>query len=123
MLTNPAANPLPPPCDPCVYHRITRDSYLVIVIWVDDGLVAGHNLAVVDQLISFLNTQFEIKTAAPGLFVGMIITRDRPNKRIHLSISQFIDKLMVTFNMSTSRAVTMPILKRDPASFFLLHSC
>jgi hypothetical protein len=100
--------------DPCVYHRITSDSYLVIAIWVDDGLVAGHNLAVVDQLISFLNTQFEIKTAAPGLFVGMIITRDRPNKRIHLSISQFIDKLMVTFNMSSSRAVDLPVLKGTP---------
>ena len=100
--------------DPCVYHRITRDSYLVIAIWVDDGLVAGHNMAIVDQLISFLNTQFEIKTAAPGLFVGMIITRDRPNKIIYLSISHFIDKLVATFNMSTSRAVTMPVLKGTP---------
>jgi hypothetical protein len=72
--------------DPCVYHRITSDSYLVIAIWVDDGLVAGHNLAVVDQFISYLNTQFEIKTAAPGLFVGMIITREPSDSFIHFSI-------------------------------------
>lgn len=68
----------------------------------------------VDQLASFLNIQFEIKTAAPGLFVGLILTRGRLNKPILLSISQFIDKLKVTFNMSTSRAVTMPVLKGTP---------
>lgn len=62
-------------------------------------IVASNTMAVVDQLLCFLKTRFEIKTAASDLFVGMIITRDRPNKIIYLSIFQFIDKLLVTFNI------------------------
>jgi hypothetical protein len=46
----------------------------------------------IDDIVHYLNRKFEITAVPADLFVGIVITRDRPNKRIYLSIPQFIEK-------------------------------
>jgi hypothetical protein len=100
--------------DPCVYHQITNSKYLIIAVWVDDGLVAGSSMDVVNEVVRFLNRRLEITAIPADLFVGIVLTRDRPNRKIYMSIPQFIDKIMAKFNLSDAHPVSLPVLKGTP---------
>jgi hypothetical protein len=100
--------------DPCVYYRITRTCFLIIAVWVDDGLVAGNSMDVIDDVIRYLNRKFEITAVPADLFVGIVIARDRPNQRIYLSIPQFIEKTLVKFRLSDAHPLSLPVLKGSP---------
>lgn len=88
--------------DPCVYYHITLTSFLNIAVWVDDGLVAGNSTLLLDAMVFYLNQKFEITTVPADLFVGIVITRDRTNRRIYLSIPQFIDKILTKFQLNAA---------------------
>ena len=100
--------------DPCVYSHITPSEYLIIAIWVDDGLVACSTREIIDKTIRYLNTKFSISAGLAEHFVGIVITRDRPNRKLYLSTPQYVDKFLAKFNMSTTRTVSIPILKGTP---------
>jgi hypothetical protein len=88
--------------DPCVYYHITLTRFLNIAVWVDDGLVAGSSTLLLDAWFLNLNQKFEITAVPADLFVGIVITRDRPNRRIYLSIPQFIDKILTKFQLNAA---------------------
>jgi hypothetical protein len=94
--------------DPCIYYRFTKDHMLIIAIWVDDGLVAASDLAITDKAVNFLNKNFEMEYGPADHFVGLVISRDRINKRIFLAAPQYIDKVLSKFNMSNCHPVTLP---------------
>jgi len=47
-------------------------------------------------------------------FVGLIISRDRNNKRIFLSAPQYIDKILSKFNITSCYPVAIPADKGGP---------
>ena len=100
--------------DPCVYHKIQSKHFLLAAIWVDDGLIAGSSTEIIEQTVRYLNSKFDISGSLAEHFVGIVISRDRPQKRIYLSIPQYIDKVLRKFNMTQARPVTTPILKGTP---------
>jgi hypothetical protein len=69
---------------------------------------------VIDDIIRYLNRKFEITAIPAELFVGIVITRDRPNQRIYLSIPQFIEKTLVKFRLSDAHPLSLPVLKGSP---------
>lgn len=106
--------------DPCVYYRITRTYFLIIAVWVDDGLVARNSMDIIDDIISYLNRKFEITAVPADLFFGIVITRDRPKQRIYLSIPQFIEKTLVKFRLYDAHSLSLPVLKRVTSSIIIL---
>lgn len=100
--------------DLCVHHKNDDKQFLIIAIWVDDGLVAANNIDLIHNAIKHLNTKFEISTSPADHFVGIVISCDRPNKRIYLSSPQYIDKLLTKFNMQHAGTLTTPVLKGTP---------
>lgn len=100
--------------DPCVYHKNDDKQFLITAIWVDDGLVAASNIDLIHAVIKHLNTKFEISTNPADHFVGIVISRDRPNKKIYLSIPQYIDNFLTKFNMQHAATLTTPVLKGTP---------
>ena len=71
-------------------------------------------MEIIDRTIQYLNTKFPISASPAEHFVGIVITRDRPNNKIYLSIPQYIDKILAKFNLTHTRTVTVPILKGTP---------
>jgi hypothetical protein len=65
-------------------------------------------------IISYLNRKFEITAVPADLFFGIVITRDRPNQRIYLSIPQFIEKTLVEFRLYDAHSLSLPVLKGSP---------
>ena len=100
--------------DPCVYHYFTKDIFVILASWVDDGFLTGNSISFMRSIISFLNKKFEITAVPAELFVGIVITRDRLHKKIFLSIPQFIEKMLIKFNSVNAHPVSQPVLKGTP---------
>ena len=73
--------------DCCVYVHILKDvSYIFLVLYVDDMLIAAKSMCEVDKLKSLLYKEFEMKDlVAAKKISGMEIRRDREARKLWLS--------------------------------------
>ena len=77
----------------CVYLKKKNDGgYIILLLYVDDMLVAGSNMQEINVLKRKLENSFAMKDlgAAKQIF-GMRITRDRKNRKLTLSQSEYIE--------------------------------
>jgi hypothetical protein len=73
--------------DCCVYVRILEDgSYIFLLLYVDDMLIAAKSMCEVKRLKSLLHKEFEMKDlGAAKKILGMEIRRDRETRKLWLS--------------------------------------
>ena len=71
----------------CVYLKRKNDgSYIILLLYVDDMLVAGSNMQEINVLKRKLANSFAMKDlGAAKQILGMSITRDRKNCKLTLS--------------------------------------
>ena len=70
--------------DNCVYSKkVSGDSYVYLLLYVDDMLIAAKNMAVINDLKALLKSEFEMKDlGAAKKILGMEIWRDRKAGRL-----------------------------------------
>jgi hypothetical protein len=61
-----------------------------------------------DNIITQLKKEFEVKEETPDSFLGMEIRRDRKRKTITLSQTGYIDRLLEVFGMTNCHAAVTP---------------
>lgn len=93
----------PSNADTCVYHLRRGGEMTVVSIWVDDGLVASSSKQVISEIIHYLQLEFEIVSRPADYFVGLLISRDRENRCLHLSQPTYINKILSKFSMQDCR--------------------
>ena len=73
--------------DHCVYLKKQNDgSYIILLLYVDDMLVAGSNIQEINVLKRKLANSFAMKDlGAAKQILGMRITRDKKNRKLTLS--------------------------------------
>ena len=71
--------------DPCVYVS-DKEGYIILGIYVDDGLLCCSSKTTKDKMINEMNKKFEIKVGMPNCFVGLQVQRNREE------VSLFINK-------------------------------
>ena len=72
--------------DHCCYVKKYVDNYIILVLYVDDMLIAGANMAEIDMLKKQLSEYFEMKDFGPSKqILGMRISRDRSEGILNLS--------------------------------------
>jgi hypothetical protein len=73
--------------DHCVYFkRIENGSFIILLLYVDDMLVAGSNLKDINVIKIKLVNSFSMKDLGVAKkILGMRITRDRKNHKLKLS--------------------------------------
>ena len=73
---------------------------LILILYVDDMLIARKNINEVDALKSKLNATFDMKDLGEANnILGMRIVRNTDKKTLFLSQSRYIDKVLKRFNM------------------------
>ncbi|KAG9446485.1 hypothetical protein H6P81_012613 [Aristolochia fimbriata] len=94
--------------DHCVYlQRFNDGDYIILILYVDDMLVAGTNMKKIDDLKKRLANQFSMKDLGEAKqLLGMQITRDKKKKKLWLSQEGYVKKVLERFNMHESKAVT-----------------
>jgi len=96
--------------DHCVYLKKKNDgSYIILLLYVDDMLVAGSNTQEINVLKRKLANSFAMKDlGAAKQILGMRITRDRKNSKLTLSQNEYIQKVLKRFNMQNAKPVSTP---------------
>src|SRR4051812_22463166 len=64
-------------CDHSLFIHNSDNSYTLILIYVDDLLIAGNNLDIINQTKQLLHTHFHLKDLGPlKYFLGLEIARN-----------------------------------------------
>jgi hypothetical protein len=92
-----------------IFHR---DSVRILMpVFVDDITFAGNDSAALDLAIQELSSHFKLRDLGPTTqLLGMEIHRDRPNRTLFLSQSQFITNLLQEHGLQDSNPSLYPLL-------------
>src|SRR5882724_350292 len=98
--------------DECVYIKKSRDSLLIITIYVDDlGLFATLKEEMV-QLKGELKNHFNMTDLGEmKKILGIQVIRDCKARTLKIAQSAYIDKILACFNMADANPVATPLPK------------
>ena len=96
--------------EPCVYKMVSGSYVLFLVLYVDDILLIGNFIPLMEQTKSSLKDIFSMKDLGEAQYIlGFKICRDRSRKLIGLSQRTYIDKVLKRFNMQNSKKGNVPM--------------
>lgn len=100
----------PSKVDPCVYVMVSRcGNLLLVVLYVDDLIIAGSNRAMMDAFKKAISTRFSMKDlGALKWILGVEVRRNRQLRTIEISQAAYIDKVLERFGMEHSNPVGTP---------------
>ncbi|RVX18724.1 Retrovirus-related Pol polyprotein from transposon TNT 1-94 [Vitis vinifera] len=98
--------------DRCIYLRVSGSSYIFLVLYVDDILLASNDPDLLIETKHMLSTHFDMKDLGEASYVlGIKILRDRANGVLKLSQRAYIEKILKRFNMHNCKSTKAPIVK------------
>nr|KYP32301.1 Retrovirus-related Pol polyprotein from transposon TNT 1-94 [Cajanus cajan] len=96
--------------DHCCYVKRFGDSFIILLLYVDDMLIAGSNVMEINRLKDQLSRRFDMKDLGEARqILGMKITRDRNTGKLWLSQSEYIEKVLCRFKMEAAKPVGVPL--------------
>ena len=96
--------------DPCVYKKVSGSALTFLVLYVDDILLIGNDIPMLQSVKTWLSVKFSMKDLGEAAFIlGIKIYRDRSKRLIGLSQSTYIDKVLKRFNMEQSKRGLLPM--------------
>src|SRR3954471_24625069 len=96
--------------DHYVYFRFRPgNSFVILLLYVDDILIASNNVEDVMRVKTELNKEFDMKDlGAASRNLGIDIRRDRKKSKLCLSQEPYLRKILEKFGMSNSKPVMTP---------------
>ena len=98
--------------DHCVYlPRLEDGSYIYLLLYVDDMLIAAKSEVEIDRLKAQLSKEFEMKDLGEAKkILGMEINKDRERGKIWLSQKQYLHKVLQRFGIhEDTKPVSTPL--------------
>lgn len=84
--------------------------HVFIAVYVDDLLIIGPLKKETQEIKDALSKRFQMTDAGPvAYYLGMEITRDRPNRTIYLSQAGYIEKVIRDFGFENMTPVKIPM--------------
>ncbi|UYV74313.1 hypothetical protein LAZ67_11002983 [Cordylochernes scorpioides] len=106
--------------DSCVYTMKCKQAYILLAIYVDDCLICSVNKQHLDDIVQYLNSNFEIKTFTADYFLGLQIYRDRTTKILFLHQASYIERTLEHYNLLDIKLQSVP---SDPYSKLTKEMC
>jgi hypothetical protein len=97
--------------DHCVcFKKLENGSFIILLLYVDDMLVAGSNMQNINVLKKKLANSFAMKDfGAAKKILGMRITRDKKNHKLTLSQGEYTEKVLERFRMQNAKPFSTPL--------------
>ena len=96
--------------EPCVYKKVSGSTILFLVLYVDDILLIGNDIPILQNVKTWLGNCFSMKDLGEAAYIlGIKIYRDRSKRLIGLSQSTYIDKVLNRFSMQDSKRGFLPM--------------
>jgi hypothetical protein len=88
----------------CIYKKMSGSSVSFLVLYVDDILLIGNDVQMLNSVKEYLNNNFSMKDMGEAAYVlGIKIYRDRSRSLLALSKSTYLDKVLKRFRMENSK--------------------
>ena len=95
--------------DNCVYFSNKDGCRLLIMLFVDDGLMVSNNPATMDSVLAYMKDVFITKvTINPELYVGIHLKRDRQQRLIYIDQELYITSMLQKYQFQDSHPVQTP---------------
>lgn len=105
--------------DNCIYIKTSGSKFIILVLYVDDILLASSDLDMLYETKRFLSSNFDMKDLGDASYVlGIEIHRDRSKGTLGLSQRAYIDKVLKRYNMHNCSSTPAPIVKGDKFGLF-----
>ena len=93
--------------DNCVYTKNVDGSQIILLVWVDDLIIAAQNLDLLNSIKNALSSKYKMKDLGKlHWFLG--INFECNDKMIRMSQSKYIEKVLAKFNMSNCTPKAIP---------------
>ncbi|GKD36586.1 retrotransposon protein, putative, ty1-copia subclass [Tanacetum coccineum] len=101
-------------CDePCVYLKASGSNFTFLILYVDDILIMGNNIPMLQDVKSYLGRCFAMKDLGETTYIlGIKIYRDRSRWLIGLCQSAYIEKTLKRFHMENSKRRSIPMQEK-----------
>jgi hypothetical protein len=84
----------------CIYKKMSGSSVSFLVLYVDDILLIGNDVQMLNSVKEYLNINFSMKDMGEVAYVlGIKIYRDRSRRLLTLSQSTYLGKVLKRFNI------------------------
>src|SRR4051812_14465334 len=95
----------------CIYKKVSGSNVAFLILYVDDILLIGNDIDLLNSVKSYLNSKFSMKDLGEAAYIlGIMIYRDRSRRLIGLSQSTYLDKILKKFKMEGSKKGFLPML-------------
>ncbi|GKA17591.1 retrotransposon protein, putative, ty1-copia subclass [Tanacetum coccineum] len=99
--------------EPCVYMKASGSYVTFLILYVDDILIMGNNIPVLQDVKSYLERCFAMKDLGEAAYIlGINIYRDRSRRIIGLCQSAYIEKILKRYFMENSKRGTIPMQEK-----------
>ena len=96
--------------DHCFHVKNFDNSYIILLLYVDDMLTAGSSIEEINDLKKQLSKQFAMKDlGASKQILGLRITRGKVNGTLKLSQTEYVKKVLSKFNMNEAKPISTPL--------------
>ncbi|GJX04957.1 retrotransposon protein, putative, ty1-copia subclass [Tanacetum coccineum] len=97
----------------CVYVKASGSYVTFLILYVDDILIMGNNIPMLQDVNSYLGRCFAMKDLGEVAYIlGIKIYRDRSKRLIGLCQSAYIEKIIKRFYMENSKRGTIPMQEK-----------
>ena len=96
--------------DPCVYVKTWNGRKLIVVLYVDDGLVAATDKEDIQKFIDELTAEFKATCGPVSCFLGIDV-HQRPDSSIFITQESYTRRVLEKFGMSESNSVSTPFVR------------
>nr|GEV49154.1 hypothetical protein [Tanacetum cinerariifolium] len=96
--------------EPCVYVKVSGSVIVFLVSYVDDILLIGNDIPMLQSIKDWLGRCFAMKDFGDASYIlGIKIYRDRTKRLIGLSQDMYLDKILKRFRMENSKKGNLPL--------------
>ena len=103
--------------DQCIYLKVSGSHFIILVLYMDDILLASSDINLLHETKSMLSKSFDMKDLGDASYVlGIEIHRDRSRHLLGLSQKAYINRVLERFNMDKCKPGDVPVAKGDKFS-------
>lgn len=100
--------------DQCIYLKMSGRNFIILVLYVDDILLASSNIDLLHESKRLLSRHFDMKDLGEASYViGIEIRRDRSQGTLGLSQKAYIERVLGRYNMQQCSLSVAPVVKGD----------
>ena len=100
--------------DDCIYHKFSESKHILLVLYVDNILLASNDIGLLHETKRFLAKKFEMKDLGDASFMlGIQMHMDGSRGILRLSQNSYIEKVLKRFGMQDCKLGDTPVAKGD----------